>query len=76
MTVCYPQFILPKFLVLYVPLLFVHSAALVLAKRKGFFKSRKQLVLLNTVIFILYTIAAYFFSFGINEFGVINCIGD
>jgi len=57
-------------------LLIIHLLVAFFLYKKGFFKTKKQLVLANFIIFIIYIAVLYFFSFGINEFGIINCVGN
>lgn len=76
MTVCYPEFILPKFLAVYIPMLIVHLVLLLLLRRQKVFRNRRQLLIVNAVFFIFYTAIIFVLGHGINEFGVTTCIGD
>jgi len=76
MTVCFPQFILPKFLFILTFFIIIHLIFLLIAKKKKFFKDPKHFLIINVGIFIVYIIISYILGHGINEFGVVNCIGD
>lgn len=72
MALCSFQFILPKFLAIWVIFILIHGV-IILAKKLAFSKKNR---VTHAVLFILYTIVSYYLAFGINEFGVVNCFGD